>query len=270
MTLGTGRASGTFKSAVIDLAVGVIDTNSDTCGVAGSTTCDIVVVGNTADSTATGALGFTLQTFTAKKTTGVLGNYADVVKAAGFPIGDTVVAQECDGSVSVPATTSTNCDATTQISGTAGATGKVVFSPTGVTLRVGGAYSDSASGTCQVGGSCDIGVTDSDNAAIGLSDSVGFATPTLSLKKTANVLGNYADVVKAAGFPIGDTVVAQECDSSVVIPTTVGCRLRQCNAGFGSGGHVGQSHVQPHRGDPLGRERLLGQCEWNVPVRRDL
>ena len=85
VTLGTGRAAGTFKDAVIDLAVGVIDTNGDTCGVAGSTPCDVIVVGNTGDTTASGELSFTLQSFTVKKTTGVLGNYVDAVKAAGFP-----------------------------------------------------------------------------------------------------------------------------------------------------------------------------------------
>ena len=91
-----------------------------------------------------------------------------------------------------------------------------------MTLGVGSAYSDTAGGTCQLGGSCDIGVTDSDNSAIGASVAVGFASPpTVSLKETTNVLGNYTDVVKAAGFPIGDTIVAQECDPNVVIPTTV-------------------------------------------------
>ena len=51
MTLGTGNNAGIFKNALIDLAVGVIDSHGDTCGVAGSTTCYIVVVGNTSDST---------------------------------------------------------------------------------------------------------------------------------------------------------------------------------------------------------------------------
>ena len=213
VTLGTGKAAGTFKNAVIHLAMGVIDSHGDTCGVAGSTTCYVVVVGNTGDSTASGALSFTLPSFVVKKTTGVLGNYVDGVKAVGFPIGDTIVAQECDASVSVPSTVSTHCDAATQISGTAGSNGDVTFSPTGVTLRVGSAYSDSASGTCQVGGTCDIGVTDANNSAIGVSVSVGFATPAISLKETTNVLGNYVDAVKAAGFPIGDTIVAQECDA---------------------------------------------------------
>ncbi len=223
VTLGTGHYAGTFKSFVIDVAVGRIDSNGDACGVAGSTTtCYIVVVGNTGDSTSSGALSFMLPTITLKKTTGVLGNYVDGVKAAGFPIGDTIVVQECDADVSVPSTVSTNCDAATQVSGVSGPTGKVTFNSTGVTLRVGSAYFDSADGICQVGGECTVGVTDSDNGALGAVEGVGFSSPIVSLKQTTNVLGNSVDAVKAAGFPIGDTVVAQECDPNVVVPTTIG------------------------------------------------
>ncbi len=235
VTLGTGRAAGIFKNALIDLAVGVIDTNGDTCGVAGSATCDVVVVGNTGDTTASGALTFTLPSFAVRKTIGVLGNYVDGLKATGFPIGDTIVAQECDGTVSVPTTVSTHCDATTQISGTAGDNGAVILTPT---LRVDGAYADPAGGMCLVAGSCDIGVTDADNGAIGASVSVGFATQTMSLKETTNVLGNYVDPLKAGGFPIGDTVVAQECDSSVVIPSTVSS---DCDSATQVSGTVGAS-----------------------------
>ena len=197
-----------------------------------------MVVGNTTDSSASGALGFTLQSITVKKTTAVLGNYVDAVTASGFPIGDTVVAQECDASVSVPTTSSTHCDASTEISGTAGASGKVAFSPTGVTLVVGSAYSDTASGTCPVGGSCAVGVTDSENTAIGLSEAVAFASPSFTLKKTTAVLGNYVDAVKAAGFPIGDTVLAQECDANVSVPTT---SSTHCDAATQISGTTGAS-----------------------------
>jgi hypothetical protein len=221
VTLGTGKLAGTFKNAVIDVAVGPIDTGGDTCGVGGPATCYLVVVGNTGDSTPSGALGFTLPSFVTKKTTGLLGNYPDPIKASGLPIGDTVVAEECDAGVSVPATDSTHCDAATQVSGTVAVNGKLILSP-GVTLRIGSAYSDGASGTCGPAGTCALVVTDSDNAAIALSTGVSFATPIMTLKETSNVLGNYLDVTKAANFPIGDTIVAQECDASVVIPTTVG------------------------------------------------
>ena len=216
VTLDTGKNAGIFKNALIDLAVGAIDSNGDTCGVAGSTTCYVVVVGNTGDSTASGALTFSLPSIALSKTTNALGNYADGLKATNFPIGDTIVAQDCDASASVPSTVSTHCDASSDVSGKAGDNGAVDLKPT---LLVGTAYSDSASGTCETGGSCEIGVTDSNNSAIGASASVGFASPTISLKETTNVIGNYVDAVKAAGFPIGDTIVAQECDPGLVIPS---------------------------------------------------
>ena len=256
VTLGTGRAAGIFKNAVIDLAVGTIDSNGDTCGVTGSTPCYVVVVGNTGDTTSSAALGFALPSFTVKTTTNVLGNYVDAVKAINFPIGDTVVAQECDASALVPSTVSTHCDSATQISGTSGASGKVTFSPTGVTLRVGSAYSDTSGGTCQLGGSCDIGVTDSDNSAIGASVAVGFASPpTVSLKETTGVIGNYVDAVKAAGFPIGDPVVAQECDPNVVIPATV---ASDCDAATQISGTAGARGAVVF--SPTGVKLLVGSA----------
>jgi len=115
----------------------------------------------------------------------------------------------------VPTTVSTHCDAASQISGTVTSNGKVTFSPTGVTLLVGGGYSDSAGGSCPVGGTCEIVVTDSDNPAIALSIPVTFATPTTTLKRTAAVPANYVDKVIARAFPVGDSVIAGECDSSV-------------------------------------------------------
>jgi streptogramin lyase len=210
----SGLHLGTFSGAVIKLAVGGIDTNGDTCGLSGSTTCYIVVVGNNGDATTSAPLGFTLPSFSVHKTTGVLGNSLDAVKATGIPIGDTVVARECDSSVSVPATVSSHCDAATQISGTAGTSGGVVFTPSGVTLKVNGAYTDTVNGSCQVGGTCDIGFTDSNNADIGTGVAVAFATPTVKVTKTFGVLGNYVEKVTALGFPIGDTIDAVECDSS--------------------------------------------------------
>ncbi len=237
VTLLTGHSAGDFKNEVIHVASGTIDSNGDTCGIAGSTSCYIVVVGNTGDSTSSGALGFTLPSFVVTKTVGVLGNYVDGVTGSGFPIGDTVVAQECDASALVPSTVSTHCDSGTDVSGTALPNGKVIIRET---LRVGSAYSDTFGGTCQVGGSCEIGVTDSDNSAIGVSTTVGFASPTFLLKETTNVIGNYVDQVKGAGFPVGDTIVAQECDSNVVIPTTVAsdCAAAQISGVAGASGKV--------------------------------
>jgi hypothetical protein len=145
----------------------------------------------------------------------VLGNYVDAVKAAGFPIGDTVVAQECDSSVVIPTSVATDCDSATQITGTSGATGKVIFSPTGVKLLVGKAFSESGGGACSFGGSCEVVVTDSSNASIGLDEAVTFAVPAATVKEASNVEPNYVDKVTATKFAVGDTVTAQECESNV-------------------------------------------------------
>ena len=186
VTLGTGKAAGTFKNVVIDVAVGVIDSHGDSCGVGGTSPCYIVVVGNTSDFTSSGALSFTLPSFVAKKTTGVVGNYVDGVKAINFPIGDTIVGQECDSSASVPSTASTHCDAATEISGTANTKGDLILS---VTLPVGSSFSDTAGGTCPIGGTCLIGLTDANNAAVGASTSFSFGTPIMApLKSKTNVL----------------------------------------------------------------------------------
>ncbi len=205
-----------FSPTGVTLRVGSAysDGASGTCATGG--TCDIVVTDS--DNAAFGlssAVAFASPTVSVKKTTPVLGNYVDSVKASGFPIGDSVVAQECDASVSVPSTVSTNCDGATEISGSVAANGVVTFSPTGVTLRAGSAYSDGASGTCAAGGTCEVVFTDSDNAAIGFEVAVTFASPTASLHETSNVAANYADHVTTGSFPVGDTVTAQECDANV-------------------------------------------------------
>ena len=197
------------------VATGIIDADGDTCGLTGSPACYIVMVGSTGDETAGTALGFTAPSITVKQTSDVLGNHVDAIKAKGFPFGDTVVAEECDDSVVVPTSVATDCDAGTAISGTANAGGTVTFTAPGVALRVDGAYSDGASGACPTGGTCQIAVTDSDNPAIGLSLPVTFATPSVSLKKSTDVASGYADKVTAEDFPVGDTVTARECDSSV-------------------------------------------------------
>ena len=72
------------------------------------------------------------------------------------------------------------------------ANGNVVFSP-GVTLRVGGAYSDSAGGMCPVGGTCEVVVSDSANSSVGLAVAVTFAVPTGTAKENSDVPANYVD-----------------------------------------------------------------------------
>ena len=120
----------------------------------------------------------------------LLGNYVDGVKATGFPIGDTVVAQECDASVSVPSTVSTHCDAATQISGNggnqrhSGGFSSHRRDPPGRKRLLGQRCWD-----LRYRGSCDIVVTDSGNSAYGSSTAVGFATPIVTVKKTTAVIG---------------------------------------------------------------------------------
>ena len=57
--------------------------------------------------------------------------------------------------------------------------------------------SDSASGTCSFGGTCEVVVSDSGNPGIGLDVAVTFATPTVSVKEASNVEPNYVDKVTA-------------------------------------------------------------------------
>jgi hypothetical protein len=213
--LGSGNNSGKFTNAPITLATGAIDANDETCGLATSGGCYIVVVGNTGDFTASG-VGFTLPTATIKKSSWLVGNYLETVKVKYFPVGDTVNAVECDSAVDPATNLSTNCDLATSISGTVGATGTVVL-PTKLKVLVGDAYSDIAAGACAPGSTCAVVVYDGDNQAIAENFTISTATPTVTI--TPNVVVNANG--KTAGvtvkyFPIGDTVNAIECDNTMV------------------------------------------------------
>ncbi len=216
--LKVAHAIGTFKSAKFTIVAGAVAKKA-TCGLAGSIQCFIVGVGDRGDSVSV-ALDFSVPTLTAKKTL-VPGNYVDPIKATSFPIGDIVIARECDGKVKVPATVFTHCDPATELFGTVAGNGRVAFSPNGVRLLVGSVYSDSAGQKCWFGGTCKIVVTDSSNPAIGLDVAVTFDSPTVLLKRTTGLKANSIDSVKATGFPIGDSVVARECDGKVKVPATI-------------------------------------------------
>jgi hypothetical protein len=47
-----------------------------------------------------------------------------------------------------------------------------------------------------------------------LSGSLGMATPSVKVSKTTGVLGNDVELLTAK-YPVGDTIDALECDSSV-------------------------------------------------------
>jgi hypothetical protein len=158
--VATGKKVGDFKNATLELAVGVIDSNGDTCGVAGSKACYVVAVGNNWQYATSSKLQFTKPSATLEKSTSVPANYVDKVTAAHFPIGDQVTAQECDSAVKPTTNLSTNCDSATVITGTVASNGGVVFSPTGVSVKVGKNYVETGTGTVVKGGTADIVVTD--------------------------------------------------------------------------------------------------------------
>ncbi len=163
-TSGTSR--GTIKGGSIRLAVGVIDTAGDTCGLTSSPACYIVVVGSTGDSTGH-AITFTAPTAKLSKSTGVAAGYTEKLTVKHMPIGDAVTAQQCDQNVT-PSNLATNCDPGTAITQVAGNGGGFLYHPLVVTVRVGPAYSDAAAGTCNPGGTCYIVVNDTVNPALSL------------------------------------------------------------------------------------------------------
>jgi hypothetical protein len=69
VTLGTRIGAGRFRSA-ITLATGVIDADNDTCGLATSAQCYVVVVGNAGDFTASVPLSFTTPSRSANRARG--------------------------------------------------------------------------------------------------------------------------------------------------------------------------------------------------------
>ena len=159
-TVGTGKKAGTFKKAKLHLAVDSIDTRGNTCGLATSAPCYVVAVGSTGDEGASAALIFKPPSATLKATSNVVANNVDKVTAAYFPTGDTVIAEECDSSVMVPTTLSSNCNPSTKVTGTTNAKGKVTFSSAGVIVVDGGSYTESGSGTVSAGGHADIVIYD--------------------------------------------------------------------------------------------------------------
>ena len=193
----------------------------------------------------------------------VLGNYVDAVKAAGFPIGDSIVAGECDPGVVIPATVTSNCDASTQITGTVGARGTVTLpQPHGVKLLVGRAFSDSASGACSFGGTCEVLVSDSANPSIGTrrgsrlwgadGEPEGDNQRRAELRRQGH----------GHKFPVGDTVTAQECDSTVT-SATLATHCDSTTANHRDGGNPRQRDLHRRRGQGPHRECLLGHCRRN-------
>ncbi len=163
-TVGTGKKAGTFKKAKLHLTAGPIDTRGDTCGLATSAACYVVGVGSTGDEGASLALAFKPPSATLKSASNVVANTVDKPTAAYFPAGDTVIAEECDSSVTVPTTLASDCDPSTKITGSASVKGKVAFSSPGVTVVDGASYTESGSGTVLPGGHADVVIDDTTTA----------------------------------------------------------------------------------------------------------
>jgi hypothetical protein len=203
---------GKFGPQPIVLHAGVIDAAGDTCGIAGSGACYIVVRGSNNDS-ASAALTFNVANASPAKTSAVVGNYVDDPHVVYFPVGDTVTTQECDAAVTA-ATAGAHCDAATVVSAVASSTGAVAYASVGPKMLVGNDYSDGAGGACSVGGTCDIVTIDTTNPAISMIIPIGMVLPKLTLTPTtvANGQGKTLSVA-ATGFPIGEPVSAFECDT---------------------------------------------------------
>ena len=158
--LGTGKKAGTFKKVSVTLAVGSVGTGGQTCGISGSPACYVVGVGTSGDTSASTALGFATASASAKSTKSVKANTVDAIKAAGFPAGDAVTAEECDSGAVPGSNLATNCDPATAITGVTSSKGTVAFHPKGVTVKIGSAYTETGTGSCSPGGTCSIIVND--------------------------------------------------------------------------------------------------------------
>ena len=213
---------GHFPATDFKLAAGVIDTNGDTCGLSGSPQCYVVVVGSNGDSNSL-PLHFSAPAVTLHKPMAVVGNTRDAVAATHFPIGDTVMAEECDAAVN-PASPSSNCDGATVITGHAETTGTVVWSASGIKMLVGADYIDPSGGTCNPGTTCDVVLVDETNPAITKELPVGFARPTVTLSPITVPNANGETIaVTAKNFPVGETVDALECDTAYTLGSSDNC-----------------------------------------------
>ena len=190
-----------------------------------SPACSLVVEGSSGDSSDV-TLSFAVPSVKVSKATGVLGNYVEKVTSSSppspspppvkdFPIGDTIDAVECDSSVN--GQPGTDCNNTTLISGSASAAGGVRDG-----VVIGRAHhagrrglQRQRNGSCLTGGSCSWLLSTRQFRGQRPDGVVGMAIPSLKVSKKTGVLGNYAEKVTVKYGPIGDTIDAVECDSSV-------------------------------------------------------
>ncbi len=141
----------------------------------------------------------------------VIGNATIQVSGSGWNAnGDTTVTiTECTGVSFSTASCDQAGEATAMLS-----TGKTAGAFKKVNLKVVVGEVGTGGQTCGVTGSgaCYVVVVGNSGDSTA-STALTFGAPTAALKVTTNVKSNAVDGLKASGFPAGDNVVAEECDS---------------------------------------------------------
>ena len=187
-----------------------------------------------------------------KKSSGLYGNYTESASGSGWgATSDSSVAlYECATDYYTPSSCSSTVGPSTPVVASGKKTG--TFKDATYRLEVGVIDSDGDTCGLATSGPCylvAIGNTQSYASSVAL----GFTAPTASLKESSAVPANYVDKVTAAHFPAGDTIIAQECDSSVDPATNL---ATDCDSGTAISGRVGSTGKVKFR--PTGITMLVG------------
>lgn len=177
----TGKKAGQFKNVPFEVTAGTIDGNGDTCGLSSSPVCSIVVVGSP-DNTSSAVLSFTLPKVTISPSAVIekanKPGKAVGIATAGFPVGDTVTAVECDTAFT-PGDTG-DCDTATLVQGTVNGKGEVKgwSKLDTATTTTSPAYTDSGDSStwCAPGDTCSVDVVDTDNTLFQADPNLTFPT----------------------------------------------------------------------------------------------
>jgi hypothetical protein len=191
-------------------------------------------------------------TMAIKKSSGLYGNYTESASGTGWgATSDSSVAlYQCATDYYTPSSCSSSPGPSTPVvtSGKKAGTFKNSTYPlmVGVIDSNGDTCGLAASGPCYL-------VTIGNTGSYASSVKLGFTAPSSSLKESSAVPANYVDKVTAAHFPAGDTVTAQECDSSVNPATNLST---DCDSDTAISGHVGSNGKVKFR--PTGITVLVG------------
>lgn len=151
-------------------------------------------------------------TITLGRSTGLIGHYADRVSGSGWTVNhDTsVTMNECATTYYAPS----SCDGANQVNVTLRTGTKAgTFKKASIDIVTG--TIDPDGDACGVTGSSPCYLVVVGNSGDFTSDVLGFTLPSASVTEATGVAKNYVDDVTAIDFPVGDTVTARECDTSV-------------------------------------------------------